>query len=396
MNEQVFNETIRALQLVRGTALIGLTTPRGVDNFVTTLAQMKNDDLTPFHNVIHKTTICEVCKQLPFEQMVKCDHVRLPSWKSMEKQKQNAEVAKNLGTIGTTAQEDCGIILENVDGGWFSKTLLNIHFDINDRNKTFPAGYVPQRIFIMCDPNSNPAPGNIKASRTAVTSCFWAPPENVGGKNRFVMLSLDLILNSKTTEKHALVISVTKKIRGMFPTVPIIYVPENNSGHAEKLEDIVEDLSSVITLRQEGKEKDGICKDRDITAFYVATFDGILNSGQLFWHRDFFTLSEQEANLKRGLTRSTKTDRELLVEEYKIQMGRMKRLPGGKISGKEGGNNDDGAIAMMMAPYWSRAVNNPANAHYQYYRDLVCINRGDAIASGMYNGSKQQRREEYF
>jgi hypothetical protein len=54
---------------------------------------MENDDLTPFHSAIHESTICEICKQLPFEQTVKCDHVRLPSWKSMEKQKRNAEVA---------------------------------------------------------------------------------------------------------------------------------------------------------------------------------------------------------------------------------------------------------------------------------------------------------------
>ena len=236
MNEQVFNETIRALQLVRGTALIGLTTPRGVDNFVTAMAQMKDENLRPYHNVIHKTTICEVCNKLPtMELRMKCDHVRLPSWKSMEKQKQNAEVAKTLGTVGTTAQEDCGIILENMDGGLFSKTLLNIHFNVNDRNKIFPVGYTPHRIFLMCDPNSNPTAGNVKASRTAITSCFWAPPENVGGLNRFVMLSLDLILNSQTAQRHAMVVSVAKKIRQINASQRAHHLRpcENNSGHAE-------------------------------------------------------------------------------------------------------------------------------------------------------------------
>lgn len=385
VDRKVYEEVIRALLVVVGTVLIGLTTPKP-NNFVTEMALMKNADMTPMHNVIHKTTVCKDCQKLPLlEDQIRCDHVKLPSWKSRASQKKNAEVARRTGTVEMTAREDCGILLENSYGCLFSKSRLVEMFNIsNPRNIYNDINYKPERIFVVCDPNAD------GSSYTGVASGFWAKnPVNKDYAPVLVVLGLDLISTPDSQSRDAAIrnhiLSIKMMINGAYADVPIIFVPENNSGHASRLEEHVRDLTYVRTIKQPGTNKFGICKTQIMTLDYVTTFDAILYSKQLMFSSKLFTNSTQFVNKKRGMIQTSDSDESIVAQEYMHHLSLMRRIPNkdgtlsNKINGKEGGMNDDGAVTMFMLCYWSKAVSDLTNPEYEMLRSVHSVDIGGAL-----------------
>jgi hypothetical protein len=109
IDQGLWDETIRALLNMKNAGLIGITTPRGPDNFVSLLINMTNEDGSPFFNVLHMTTVCDVCAQLPtLAERLSCNHAYIPTYKSREKQSRSARVAKATNSINITLQEDAG------------------------------------------------------------------------------------------------------------------------------------------------------------------------------------------------------------------------------------------------------------------------------------------------
>jgi len=208
------------------------------------LIDIKNEDGTDFYNVMHLTTICDECKKLPTKsQQMSCTHTFLPSWKSHDKQARNARVGQITGSVNTTLQEDCGIIVPGQGGILFDIAHLNRAFNRSDKNRMFKTkSYTPPRIYVMLDPNAD---NNGSASNSAVVSCFWAPPEAprlirredgadaslerefTMHERRLVLLGIDVTAASAGRDKDNLVLSHIRHIRNMkqYAKVPIIYVP---------------------------------------------------------------------------------------------------------------------------------------------------------------------------
>lgn len=393
IDRKVFEEAIRALLVVQGTVLIGLTTPKP-NNFVTEMALLKNADMSPMHNVIHKTTVCSDCQKLPLlEDQIRCDHVKLPFWKSRTSQKKNAEVAMRMGTVEMTAREDCGIMTHNNSGCLFSKARLIEMFNISDPTRIFKnINYIPDRIFVVCDPNAD------GPSFTAVASGFWAPnPTNPDFPPVLVVLGLDLIVTPESCDRddvvrqHILYIKVM--MNGIYSEVPIIFIPENNSGHASRLEEHVRDLSYVVTLKEPRTDKFGICKTRNITLDYVTTFNAVLFSKTIMWSSQVFTNSSQTAIKKRVMIQTSDTDIQIIAQEFMVHLSRMKRQPNkngtlsDKIHGKDGGLNDDGAVAFWMLIFWSKAVNDLTNPEYATLRSLKLVDIGNTLYNHTINNA---------
>lgn len=373
IDQGLWDETIRALLNMKNAGVIGITTPRGPDNFVSLLINMTNEDGSPFFNVLHMTTICDVCKLLPtLAEQLSCNHSWIPTYKSREKQSRNARVAKVTGSIGITLQEDCGMVVPGSDGVIFDPSQLRQVFDLKNRNMIFDEEYyVPPRIYVLSDPNAD---GN---SNTTVFSCFWAPPRlNGGGFDRLVMLGLDVQKTSTSAQKDALILTHIKTIRNMgdYAKVPIIFVPENMTGsYATRGEEIVRKLRSVVTLHEGGPDrKAGVHIDESGKADYVHTMQVLMDNGQVVWSNKLFTRSLEYVTHLREISNSTKSNVELIMNELMLEMCRMK-YDKKKITGKVGPYQDDMAITLMMAGYWSKAVENMYSPVYEYYRNLVWI-----------------------
>lgn len=393
INKQLYDETIRALTNMKDCGLIAISTPLGPDNFVSMLIDMKDENGDPFYNVMHMMAICDKCKQLPtLSEQSACPHTWLPSWKSHDKQKRNAQVGRVTGSVATTAQEDCGIIVPGMNGVIFDQKQLTKAFDIKDSNRVFDShSYQPARIYVAIDPNAD---GKGGASNTAVWSCFWAPPakprtktidygngnsgtvkEFVMREPRLVLLGMDLTSETSSGSKDRLVLNHIKKIRNipMYSKTVIILIPERGTGSfVTRCQEVAESCgNTVVVLREDGGSLPGVQKSDTATAGYVETWKKLMNHDQIRWHDRFFTLSSPYAEERRNSSFTKGSDVEILLANARLEMTRIK-YEKRKITGK--GKNmefqDDSAIGLMMAAYWSRAVEDANADCYAWFRNL--------------------------
>ena len=382
MRRDTWDETIRALLAMKDAGLIGLTTPRGPDNFVSQLIDMQNDDGSSFFNVIHMTTICEACEKLPTRsERLMCNHAWVPTYKSKYKQARNAAIARATGSESVTMQEDCGVIVSNLDGCVFDPDVIKRVFDLKNPDTTFKDhNYVPPRIYIFSDPNAG------GASNTTVQSGFWAPPRSVesgGGHDRFVYLGMDVQNTSSPSEKEQLLLNHIDTIRGIseYSKVPIICIIERNTADAAIAgQTAVEKLSSVVVLHEvRGGHKEnvpGVWLDEKKKGDYVRTMYTLMDSGQICWSSKLFTNSVRYASMRRGSNKvSVKSNIEIVVNDTMLEMIRLK-TDKNKISGKANGFQDDQAITFMMGPKWSREVENLSSSTYESYRKLRWVEKG--------------------
>jgi len=375
IDQGLWDETIRALLNMKNAGLIGITTPRGPDNFVSLLINMENDDGTPFFNVLHMTTVCEACKLLPTKsEQLACNHSWIPTYKSREKQTRNAKVAEATGSIGITLQEDCGVFVAGTDGAIFDPQQLKEVFDTKNPALVFGSDrrdldFVPDRIYLMSDPNAD------GPSFTTAMSCFWAPERKDGGFPRLVVLGIDARQTTGSNQKDDLILRHLKHIRGTkkYSKVPIIFVPENNTGsYATHMETTVRLIPSVTVLKQGGPNaaQPGVRLNDVVKADYVYTIQTLMDNAQIVWSSELFTLSLELATRLRSTGGARKSNVEVVMGELFLQMCRMRYLKD-KITGKVGPYQDDLAITLFMCGYWSKAVENLSSPTYKYYRSLV-------------------------
>lgn len=116
----------------------------------------------------------------------------------------------------------------------------------------------------------------------------------------------------------------------------------------------------------------GVRKTDTITADYVNTWQLLMDNDQIRWSEDFFTLSKEYAMSVRTAMYKKGSDEDIVLADCKTEMSRMKYVKR-KITGKEGGFNDDMAIVLMMSAYWSKAVENRDAKCYEPYRNLVWV-----------------------
>lgn len=374
LNEQVFREGIKPLMVVQGTVMLAITTPRA-RTFVNDIAAMKNPDGSSTYNVIHKTTVCSDCKKLPtLRERVSCRHVKMPAWKNRDEQLANLEYGLKSGTLELAAQEECGIVLEDSDGYVYPSKRINEIFDLSNEKMRYYEDYVPKRIFVVCDPNAD------GASYTAVMSGFWAKNDKDPSQTALlVILGMDLV-ETKGSEREKLIKDHIMTIRtmnyGRYLETLIVFVPENNSGHAIIMEEAVSELQGVITFYQPGKTKPGVEKTNALTRAYCESLTVGIEADVFRFSKNFFTLSHGTAaklRYKKGIYLDK--DEEVIVDELKAQVGRIKKTriansDNYRISGKDGADKqDDGAVALWMLYYCSKAVEDVHNNSFKHIRN---------------------------
>jgi hypothetical protein len=265
------------------------------------------------------------------------------------------------------------VIVPGSNGVIFDATQLKQTFDVKNPDMIFgnteqERDFVPERIYVFSDPNAD------GASNTTVFSCFMAPPRDKGGFERMVMLGLDVENTYGGHSKDALLLTHIKTIRQMaqYSKVPILCMFENNTGdyatHGEEL--VLENLESVVALHEGGPDKPaGYCMKKDLKVAFVYETERKMDNAQIAWSSKLFTRSKNYATRLRESNFSKETDVELIMKELMLEMCRM-RYEKGKITGKVGPYQDDMAITLMMASYWTKVVENKYSPVYRYYRDL--------------------------
>ena len=166
-------------------------------------------------------------------------------------------------------------------------------------------------------------------------------------------------------EQDALVQEHIRKLRerAEFQMVPIVFVPENQTGFFEtRMEEYISSLPNAVTFCQHGNEaRPGVRKDAAVTKQYVKhTFDYLAQHSILL---------DAEWISAEGDSYGT-NGRESLLEELKTQLIRYGYDEKGKLTGKyEHGLNDDLCIAFMMLMHWMTVAENATNASpYAKYR----------------------------
>lgn len=164
----VFFEVVLPLTGVKGTALLGISTPRGERNFYSDLFTMKDEHGEPFFYVKHIRLICERCMAAKdTSQQENCIHNRhlLPHWKTQER------------------QERLHKMMEKHPELYRQEVLADI---VGDNGAVFPAEYVKKfadrsiymttatdfqakHLYIAVDPTGG------GASRFAMMSGFFGP-----------------------------------------------------------------------------------------------------------------------------------------------------------------------------------------------------------------------------
>ena len=156
------------------------------------------------------------------------------------------------------------------------------------------------------------------------------------------------------------------RLRGhsMFANSKIIFIPENMTGLTHtQLESAIGNFENVETLHQNGNIKAGISKNDYITRSYTFHTNILLQHGLFYLWKDWISVSAIY------VFTSTNDARGALLKRYADQLLRFAYDENMKLHGKHNGEQDDGAIAVLMFGYWPQVV--ISSKTIDYYQNIV-------------------------
>lgn len=131
----------------------------------------------------------------------------------------------------------------------------------------------------------------------------------------------------------------------MFQYVPIILIPENQSGHAHtNIANYVAGRGNLRVLHQNGSRKAGVTKTKEITASYVTNMNYAIQEEDIAFDSQWFSNTPIKGS-KNGV-----------LQELRDQLIRYGKDKNGRYTGKFDSWQDDLAIAAMMFGFWTMMV----------------------------------------
>lgn len=185
----LYFDGIRPVLEVRGTALIGISSPMDEENFFVRMTQFKRDDGKPFFRVMHVSIVCDACKLLPKEQAMECDHRNdlLPPWKDPKIHKRSTRLFDAFGRGTSALRENKGMVVSDRDYA-FDHGMLRSLFEAKAPFKLSSTEYpgrwcAPADVPVvwtcvdLCDGGSShmAVASVVYVGLTAVVSVFLAP-----------------------------------------------------------------------------------------------------------------------------------------------------------------------------------------------------------------------------
>jgi len=147
----LFYETIVPILELTNTALLAISTPLDEFNYYSELFLKKDENGEDFFKTIKAGRICDDCGRLPYDLMIKCDHVPDGAhWKSIHKKRRLASLFEGDEARGL---RELGGIMASDHTPCFQKKDISTLFD-NDR---WVLEAPPEAIYITIDPNGGGA-----------------------------------------------------------------------------------------------------------------------------------------------------------------------------------------------------------------------------------------------
>lgn len=345
--ESLFSKVIYPMLEVNDTSLILLSSPKAdPDNFMNRLMDLRRSNGDAYFNIHYIVTVCDICKSLygDSKDALDCVHVAPPEHKSKASQKKFMELMEKLNKVKENAQESRALRMYSEEDRCFTKNNLTCLLESSTRDIGHLEKYVPEKIYIFCDPNGD---GN---SCTTVFSCFLGPKDD-----RFlrpiVFLGLD-IQNTKTyTQKIQMLLLHRETIRNMtyYKNPPIIFVPENNLGDCgSSLANVFRNFSDVYVIRE--NDKYGVQKTNYLSNLYVQTTNEMINNRLIKFSPHLFSKSREY--IKSITCKYPSNTKKEIIDIIVNQLSNMRyeKLNTGrkKVTGKDVNQNDDGAVTFMM------------------------------------------------
>ncbi len=144
---ELFKETIVPMLELTGTSLLAISTPLDEFNYYSKLVEQKDEHGKPFFRTIKAGRICEDCSRLPYEQMLKCDHVPDGAhWKNTHKLKRlktlfEGDEARGIRELQGVAASDFTACFQKADiEALFLQPLRTVRA-------------MPRVIYVTVDPN---------------------------------------------------------------------------------------------------------------------------------------------------------------------------------------------------------------------------------------------------
>lgn len=147
----LFYETIVPILELTNTALLAISTPLDEFNYYSELFLKKDENGEDFFKTIKAGRICDDCGRLPYDIMIKCDHVPDGAhWKSVHKKRRLAALFEGDEARGL---RELGGIMASDHTPCFQKKDIATLFD----NERYTLQAPPEAIYVTIDPNGGGA-----------------------------------------------------------------------------------------------------------------------------------------------------------------------------------------------------------------------------------------------
>lgn len=161
ISTDLFYDAIVPMLELTNTALLAISTPLDEFNYYSKLVEQKDEHGNPFFKTIKAGRACDDCMRLPYDQMIKCDHVEdTAHWKSRHKLKRLKVLYE--GDEARGVRELIGVAASDFTP-CFSKEIIDNLFT----NPLFVTQARPDAIYVTVDPNGG------GASKMAIASGYY-------------------------------------------------------------------------------------------------------------------------------------------------------------------------------------------------------------------------------
>lgn len=336
MKEETILEAILPVAQQTKTCLIGTTTPSGSDHIVSTMITAKDEKGHPVIATVRIGKPCEECRKL----RVLCTHAentvaegtsrkKRKRYAALYETKEHIKMREYQGEIGDSSRSI-------YQPAWINELKQSKLVDVPN---------VIDCIFVTSDP----AQGG---------SCEWA---TIGAyfdraRGEMVICLLDAIKLNKASPSE-LKKNFTNSIRtlrsshAVFSQTPIVCCIESAPNtFSEAIDEYAEFISNqdpelnMICMREMPKGRSGVPKDNPITRIMCERSAMFMESESVKFSKYCVTSIETSTIDKEKNKFLSQLER--LARKVDEKTGKV------RIDGKDGGSNDDYAVAFMMQTYW--------------------------------------------
>lgn len=363
MDEETILQGILPVAQQENTCLIGTTTPAGSDHIVSTMISARDEHGNPVIRTVRIGAPCEECRRM---QRL-CTHSentvaegtsrkKRAKYQALYGDRKHIAMREYQGEIGDASRKV-------FQASWVHRLKLT---------KPVP---VPEHIDMLFL-TSDPAQGG---------DCEWSTigayyDRNIGS---MVICLLDSFCLKPATPQN-----MKTKLRGSidairsahptFRAAPIVYCVESAPKmFAEAIAEYADEIAraeriNIVCMNENSDGRPGVPKTNVNTALMVEVSQRFLeNNAVRFSEKCVTSCSSVPEERKKLLGQLERMSRKVDEKTRKV-----------RIDGKDGGANDDYAVAFMMQPFWHRWFWDSANQAYENVKHYSLRFRGASAYSG--------------